>query len=223
MPDDNNRLATDSGEILHTIVRAGLGTVPVAGSILTETFNLLFASPVSRRRDQWIAEIAGELRELQEGVEGFSIENLTRNEEFVTILLNATQIAIRNHQEEKRTALRNAVVNTAKGINIDENEKLMFVNLIDRLTPLHLKLILLFKNPSDYNPGVRNHPMMSIVELLRYVFPNQDIHLVEVALKDLSGMNLLPEIGVHTMQTSPGVIARRTTDFGLKFLEFIST
>ena len=46
---------------------------------------------------------------------GTDLDSLKRNEKFIDTVLQATQIALRSHQEEKRTALRNAVMNTAIG------------------------------------------------------------------------------------------------------------
>lgn len=48
---------------------------------------------------------------------------------------------MRSHQQQKIAALRNAVVNTAKGIDISADLKKTFVRYVDELTPSHVALL----------------------------------------------------------------------------------
>ena len=61
----------------------------------------------------WLNDLARRLEELEETVEGFAVEALVEDDEFITALTTATLIAIRNHEEEKLATLRSAVVNVA--------------------------------------------------------------------------------------------------------------
>ena len=72
------------------------------------------------------------------------MNELKENDEFQSVLLQATQAAIRSHQQEKHSALRNAVVNTAKGIDVDPDLKQTFVRYVDELTPSHISLLRFF-------------------------------------------------------------------------------
>lgn len=217
----DNRLSTDTAEVVHAMLKVGLGAIPYAGSAASEVFDLLFQSPVSKRRDQWIVEIAEGLNIIENKIQEFSIKKLAENEEFISLLLQASHIAMRTHQEEKLLALKNAVLNTAEGVEIGDVEQSMFINLIDRLTPLHIKLLVFFKEPTEYLQDLQNQSFTSISQFLHMAFPNEEMDLIEVVMKDLAGMNLLPDIGLRTMMTSSGVTASRTTSFGIKFLGFI--
>ncbi|HTS57938.1 MAG TPA: hypothetical protein VMH03_10335, partial [Terriglobales bacterium] len=46
-------------------------------------------------------------------------------------VLQATQIALRTHQEEKLEALRNAVVNSTSGQVLEDDVRAVFLNLVD--------------------------------------------------------------------------------------------
>ncbi len=80
-------------------------------------------------------KIAESLEELQNKVEGFDVHSLCEDELFISVLNRASQLAISNRQEEKIDALKNVVINTALKISIDENEEMIFINMIDSLTP----------------------------------------------------------------------------------------
>lgn len=80
-------------------------------------------------------------------VENFKIENLSDNEIFITTVMHATQVAIRNHQREKLEALRNAVISSALGVHVDQDMQQMFLEFIDGLTPSPLRVLSFLDDP----------------------------------------------------------------------------
>lgn len=60
-------------------------------------------------------EVFNELRRLSSVVEDFSLEGLADNQTFLSVAASAAQSATRDHRREKRAALRNGVVNAARG------------------------------------------------------------------------------------------------------------
>jgi hypothetical protein len=77
-------------------------------------------------------------------IEG-KLESLAANPTFVTTVLQATQIALRTHQEEKLEALRNAVANSG-GNQLQDDTRAVFLNLVDTFTPTHLRILKYFKD-----------------------------------------------------------------------------
>lgn len=92
-----------SGDVLHTLTKAGLSAIPIVGGPAAELFTYLVVPPLTKRRDEWLRLIADGLRALEEKVENFSIESLSQNEDFVTMLLEASHLAVRSHQKRKST------------------------------------------------------------------------------------------------------------------------
>ena len=96
--------------------RAALAAIPFVGG---EVLSLVLArSPKlvqARRRDSWLKELADGLEETERKIDGFTIENLTQDEAFVSAVIEATRSAISTHKDEKRDALRssNALLNIA--------------------------------------------------------------------------------------------------------------
>jgi hypothetical protein len=114
---------------------------------LLELFALVIGPPLERRKEEWMNQVADGLKGLENRLQNFRVENLIGNERFITIVLNASQAAIRNHQQEKREALRNAVLNVAVGSKLTEDQEAIFMHLIDRYTQWHLRILRLFQNP----------------------------------------------------------------------------
>jgi hypothetical protein len=135
---------TGIGDITHTAIKAGLGSIPVVGAAAAELFNLIIAPPITQRRDEWVESLVRKLRRLEKKVQGFKIENLAKNDAFITAAMHATQSAIRNHQKEKLDALRNAVLNVALPGAPEDNLALLFISLVDALTPWHLQFLDVF-------------------------------------------------------------------------------
>lgn len=99
--------------------------------------------------ETWQQEVPDALNELQSN-KGINLEKLQKNEEFFDILLQAISIGIRSHQDEKRLALKNAIIHSATDATIDFAIKQSFLNYIDTLTVWHINLLLLMDNPSGW-------------------------------------------------------------------------
>jgi hypothetical protein len=113
--------------------------------------NNLIISPATKRRDTWIDEYLSKAYQLIIEKVAFSVvENLPNNELFITAVLQATSIAVRNHQKEKLEALKNAIVNSVLPNAPDESLQLTFLNFIDIFTPCHLIMIDFINDPKDW-------------------------------------------------------------------------
>ena len=91
-------------------IKTTLGKVPIPG--LAEVFSRIFAAPLEKRRLEWMKEVAGGLRKL-EVEHGVRLEQLQDNPAFIDAVFRASQAAVLTSQEEKKAALRNAVLNSA--------------------------------------------------------------------------------------------------------------
>src|SRR5262249_18333093 len=139
-----------AGDHLHTAVRAGLAAIPGVGGPAAELFNALIAPPLARRRDAWLNGLARGLRQLEEKVAGFGVEKLKDDPAFVSEVVEASQAAVRTHDEEKLDALRNAVLNIAASTAPEENLQPMLIALCDTLTPWHLRVLRFLDDPPSH-------------------------------------------------------------------------
>jgi hypothetical protein len=151
MNDEATKLPQrQTADYVRGLTKAGLSLIPCVGSPAAEIFDMLLVPPLSKRRDEWLQDLYNDLRKLEERVEGFRIENLVGNEIFVSATVQASQIAIRTHQAEKRQALRNALINIVLGRSLDEETQFFFLGLVDAFTVTHLEVLRLFSDRSAF-------------------------------------------------------------------------
>jgi hypothetical protein len=151
-------------------------TLPLIEESLKDfVVNNLILAPATERRDQWINEyLSKAVQTIAEKATPSVIENLSTNEPFLTVVLQATSIALRNHQKEKLEALRNAVVNSVLPSSADDDIKLMFLDLVDELKVSHLRLLRMLYEPDKYSNEENN--FLNELEKHKHLychFPNQ--------------------------------------------------
>jgi predicted DNA-binding protein YlxM (UPF0122 family) len=161
-----------------------------------------------------IAEIAEEIEKHQTQF----IENLPRNEKFISAYSASLLIASRNHQKEKLDALRNAVLNTALPSDIGEDLQLSFVNYIDRLTPSHIVALQAYSDYWNKNSNANN-------------WNRHNVNITEIEIKYHSYLDELIGLGMllrpdMTSDSAGAYMGSRTciiTPKGDQFLEFIKS
>ena len=126
---------SSTGDSAHSVATAILSLIPGA----TELFEYFIKPPLEKRREIWMEIVADALRDLENN--RFDIQQLQSDERFITIVVQATAIAIRTHQHEKLIALHNAIINSATNPDFKEDIQLLFIRYVDELTPSHLKLL----------------------------------------------------------------------------------
>ena len=224
-PNPPQPSAKDAG---YALTKGLISAFPYLGGPAAELFGLVIAPPLEKRRNEWMNRVAQKISELEGKQAGFKIEELASNQLFLTVVMQSTVAALRNHQKEKLDALQNAVVNTARGIDIEENLQLLFLNMIDSLTPLHLKILGYFSDPAKW---LKDHGLsLGIIagganHGLEVAFPElrDQREIYDPIVQDLFNRGLLSfdENGLHTTMTDSGILASRTTELGRRFLKYI--
>lgn len=216
------------GDYGHAVVRAGFGAIPFAGTAAIEIFNKVVTPPIEKRRDEWRQSVGERLNQLDENGK-IDLEQLTADDVFATTILQATQIAIRNHHKEKIEALRNAVINAALPNPPDESIQLMFLSLVDTFTVWHLRLLRLFQNPKGwFEENNKQAPSFaissSIAALLTAAYPDlsNQRRFYDLVVSELDAKGLSTASGTHVMMSATGAFEKRTTELGDRFLQFIT-
>lgn len=213
------------------LAKAGASVIPVAGGTVAELLNVVIMPRIEQRKTEWLESIARSLVALRERVTQLTPERLSQNEAFTTTFLHASQIALRTHQEEKRQALLNTVLNVAIGDAPDDSLQLMFLDALDTLTPWHLNLLKCVANPlewaaqRDYPVHVTNPDAAIIFEgFYRDKLPAENFHLQlleDLYSRGLAANNINPrgQLFPHSEED----MLPHITDMGRKFLAFIAT
>lgn len=217
------------GDIAREIGKAIVSAVPTAGGPLQVLFENVFASPIEKRKQAWLEQLAGVVSEVQERVKDLTPEKLASSEAFVTVAMQASQMAIRNHQQAKLEALRNAVLNSALPNPPQEDEQMIFLRLIDQLTPWHLRVLSLLNNPIEWmernKVAYPGWGMGGVATVIEHCLPDLrgQRETYDQIVRDLQAEGLLDQGQyVHVTMTGHGMVESRTTDRGKRFSKFIT-
>ncbi|MBI5571142.1 MAG: hypothetical protein HY914_14455 [Desulfomonile tiedjei] len=223
-------LAPSFWDGVHRIAKGAVSAFPVVGGPATELFATLVAAPLDKRRDEWLSYCYRGLKRLEEEFEGFNVEGVFRNEAFVTAFVKATRVAVADHREGKREALRNAVLNCASPRPPDEDMQQLFIDLIDVLTPSHLIIMNRVNLPWGWSGAWEKQPhglpspyFAPPFPDLDTVFPQLDpkVEVFDFLLRDLAGRGLLA-IVVTKSNKEKWECHMGPTPMGMQFRKFIT-
>ena len=214
-------------DIAYSIVKAGLGAVPFAGSAATELFTHIVMPPIEKRRIAWMHDIGERLAKL-ESQGDIDLSELQENPEFIDTVIQTTQLSLRTSEVEKIEYFKNALLNTALGDTPDQSESQMFLNLIDSYTIWHIRILKLVDNPSLWFENNNLEAPTNIMGgglkiVLEIAFPElkgrNDFY--DLVWEDLSRAGLHKSSSLGGMMTSSGLMQNRTTELGKRFLQYI--
>jgi hypothetical protein len=217
-----------------TVIRALIAAIPFVGGSITEAWAGFFSSPLARRREGWLRDLALTVADVQREMPNLTPESLQNNDQFISAVLSATVIAVRTHRKEKLHALRNAAVSSLLNPDIDEDLQEMFMRYVDDFTPWHLRVLQAFHDPNGHfrqigSPIVwladRNGTLWSsckAVHTFMYEgFPElaSQVQFLDTVLHDVGVRHLIP-VQKLFHEALPDV-GPYTTLTGVKFMRFI--
>lgn len=208
--------------ISETIEIAGktlLSCIPIGGALITSIWDSIKSNCASKRMLHWCTELEQRLSHLE-----ISLDEIGSNELFTTALYQATESALKTSENQKREYLANAVCNAAK-CNLDESVLMMFIDMANRYTLWHIKILHFFDNPMKFESvSSGGYSMGAPMTILLDTFPelrsNED--LAKKIIKDLYTEGLLNTDNVNCTMTWSGMKASRTTKLGREFIAFLS-
>ena len=211
------------------VAKAGFSAVPVLGGPAAALLDLVIQPQIDKRRTEWLNSIAERLAKLEESVDDFQLADLADRPAFTSAILQASAVALRNHDEEKLAALRNAVLSVAVSSTAGEDEHELFISLIDAFTPWHLRILVFLadKEAIAANRGKHpfpNWPMGAVSTVLEHVYPElvDRRGFYDLIVSELHRAGLAEIGSLHTMVTGGSMLAKHSSDMGDRFLTFIS-
>lgn len=214
------------GDAAHTLARAGISAIPVIGGVGVELFSAIVQPPLERRRNEWMKEIGDGLKSLEDA-DLVRLADLSENDIFLDAVLSASQAAMRTSQDEKKKALRNAVLNAALPSPPEESRQQFFFHIIDIFTVWHLRLLKLFQDPAHwFIENEKEWPNIAIGGLdsiLESAFPElqgqRDFY--DQIWKDINNYGLTRTPSLQSAMSTDGLKAQRASELGNEFLDFI--
>ena len=223
-----------SGDVLHVAMTAALSAVPFVG--LGELFKFIVAPSLDKRREQWMKLMAEAVQELQNR-KGFDLAALRDNEEFITLLIHATQSALKTHLDLKRHMIKRALINSVL-IESAFDEKELYLNLLDRLTPSHVDILLLIEREKQSTATVeyaqhfhenmrgRKDPTALSIETLPFLAFLGDLQQAGLIVASIGFVVMdadvdQPKFMVYEDSNMSGLPRMDVSDLAHRFLRFI--
>ena len=221
----------DGSDLVYKVGLAVLSLIPLP---ITPVVEMMIRSPTDKRNDNWRSEMTLAVKYLGERLSEVEFSALKQDEEFATTLLRATRAAMSTHRKEKHEMLRNAVLHSALPNAPEDDERTVFLNLVDEFSVAHILILKTFSQPvvsdglgfsledSDWKS---NMGVGFLFDFVQNVTPETelDYNFFILVLSDLHNRDL-----ISNTHQERHVLARfshwpELTTFGGKFLNFIES
>lgn len=203
-------------DTIEIVGKTALSAIPIGGALVTSVYDTVKGNSLSKRQDKWRIALEERLVKLED-----TLEDIGNNELFTTALVKVTELAMKTAKEEKMAYLANSVINSLNP-NLDEEKLIVFLDLLDRYTVSHIKIIYFFSNPKRFDGVDSNSYMMDSPSTpLFYVYPELNNELFKKIYGDLYNDGMVTLENINMSMTGSGVVAKRTTAIADEFLKFI--
>jgi len=175
-------------ETILNVLKAGLATAPFGGGVASLLTDYIPSSR-SRRLEDFAAKVAEDLNRLQDQVRS----EYLHTDEFAFIFEKCFRGAAENPQEEKLDAFRGILINSAIRRDVTDEEKDYFLNLVNGLSVVHIKLLAFMASPSDYlkSRGIPETDIMGgLSDFLPMAIPGIRAEVIKSAFGYLHTLNL---------------------------------
>jgi hypothetical protein len=224
-PHNNN-----SRELLQRSIEAGLQFVPGIGGALAVTFVTAVTWRLNQKREEWLEDLATGVEELRQRLADVDLDTLVSDPRFSDAVVLAARMVEHTSQAEKLDALRNAVLNSVGPDAPDADTQAIFMNLVDRFTPSHLRLLALWDNPRSWfashdipelQAGFASSRTVTVEVGLPEMAGRQQFYVLVWSEIKAAGLTIGADLGGLVSPTS--LMDKLTSDLGSQFLKFISS
>jgi hypothetical protein len=220
-------------------IKGVLGIVPFAGTALGELFSVVIPPSIEKRRNNWMSEVSTVLNELMSNNANL-INDLKDNEEFISLLLETSQLALKTHRDEKLKLFSQALKNS---INIDFNffVKETYIRYIEELNPNQISILnfihryqdrikdvdsfqkyynLLTKGSVGLSPTIDSTFDITTVRFFMQDLDKKGLILISHSIEELE--DLVRENDYITTESKKGDLPYiKITQFGVNFLKMV--
>ena len=205
-------------------MEATLSTIPFTGG-LSSLISDYIPSQRLIRLEEFTKNIANDLLKQKDEIN----ESYIKTDEFAFIFEKCFKGAVENYQKEKIIAFKAILINSLIDFDITQTEKEYYLNLVENLSTLHIKILSFMAFPHEYlkiNKLPESCISGKFSNFFQRVIPNVSLETIKIAFKDLHDYGFLnTDSGIFsTITASQGwdLLGDRVTKNGRKFIDFIT-
>jgi len=203
-------------DTVEVVAKTAVSLIPVGGALATAIYDTVKNNTLAKRKQRWMDTLEERISKLEE-----NIDAIGRNPLFATALIKTTEVAMKTPIDAKLEYLANAVASSLNP-KLEEEKLMIFMDLLDKYTISHIKIINFFHNPSRFEGVSCNNSYMGTpMSLLFQVHPELDNDLFNKIYKDLYTDGLVNTESLRINMSGSGMVQKRTTELGDDFLKFI--
>lgn len=222
----NNNLPEKSqsniGEHILNIFKAAAATVPYCGWIASLMSDYI-PSAKFKRLESFAKQLAEDIKNLGDKLD----EKYIKSDEFAFIFEKCFRGAAENYQKEKLDAFLGIMLNSVLRKDAPEDEKEYFINLVNSLSVLHIRILTFISKPIEFlkENNIPNEKIQGgFSQFMPIAIPDVDLEVIKSAFQDLyqSGLINTDKSIFSTMTSSQGLqlLGNRGAKLGNKFIEF---
>ena len=222
--EENNKgfLSLETNENLVNAFKALIAFFPV-GSGVASLMSDYIPSKRLLRLEEFTKNIADDLEHFKDKIK----EERIRTDEYAYIFEECYRGASQNYQNEKLGAFRAILINSAINHDISNAEQEYFINLVNTLTPLHLRILKFMSMPDTYleeNDISKSSITGGFSSFFPIALPGVNIEVIKMAFGDLyqNGLINTDKSIFSTMTSGQGLqlLGGRVSDLGKSFIRF---
>jgi hypothetical protein len=196
-------------------------------SVRTVLGTMFLGASERRRRTQWHARVLEAVRELGSRTPGMTIEVLTNDPVFNTIISEAGRIALQSREEEKLQALLNTIQNCTLPGAPTISVQTFFLRFLSEFTAAHLTVLAMLNNPREWLRGRSmredQFKFSTLGSLIQYCLTTISIPVesCDQIARNLQSRGLLQQLKFDAVMGRESLLSPRTTAMGRQFVAFI--
>ena len=204
----------------------------LTGGFFNPLINIVLPSFHQKRFENWCSEVFKALIELES--KKITLQDLSNNLEFVSILKESMIIASKNHQIEKLDILRNCILNSIES-KYSFDTKFIFTKLIDKLSLSELIVFsILYQNLEKFRNLNKYQEIYELASSLKvdlglskdefvYILKELETNGLIKASKDIEDDEIVRELDAFVSETEKTYLPYITvTSFGERFADYLN-
>jgi hypothetical protein len=212
------------GDYVYDVAKAAVGTIPVAGSLLSGFIETVIVPPYQKKNEEFMQSIVDSIEEIQSKIDGFNVNDLKDNATFQDAMFITTKSAMATSSDIKRKCLLNALQNIALNKSPNQITSAIFLNFIDRFNEGHIRICRILEAPNDYRIVKGEYETKETYrELINKTLPDIGSAEVNIIVRELHDNELI-SLNADRIDDLPQLFKEgesKLTRFGKQFIDFI--
>lgn len=193
---------------VRNLLVAGLNAIPCVGGTLASLFDSYIPKQKEKRLVSFVEELSVEIDKVKDQIK----ENVIHTDNFAFIFERTFRGAIENYQKEKIDLYKAIFINSLTDkLNLNDEEKEIFLNLANDLTVRHIKIMAILRNN---NSG-------GLTQVVKTSFPDYNQESIFYIMDDLRNKGLVHQKGA-LYDDSLFNNFNQLSEMGKRFVEFIT-